>query len=73
MRADLVLFIRMVRTLDPELPIVSAVAIWGGRFTALGDDSLASSRDGGAPRFRGGMLVYMSRKRDRVCQRPSID
>ena len=58
MEPDLVLYNGIVRTLDHRQPVSSAVAIWGDRIVALGDDDLRFAvSDAGAAINLDGRLV----------------
>lgn len=58
MEPDLVLYNGIVRTLDHRQPVSSAVAIWGDRIVALGDDDLRFAvSDAGVALDLGGRLV----------------
>jgi predicted amidohydrolase YtcJ len=46
MAADLVISNTRIRTLDPEQPVATAIAISNGKFTAVGDERLVRSESG---------------------------
>ena len=58
MKPDLVLYNGVVRTLDTQQPLCSAIAIWNGHIVALGDDDLKTHiAAGGQALDLGGRLV----------------